>query len=110
MTGKSEFSLLEQDSDDPSIFISGPANSLAAITAKALKHGYGGMAALSGIPGTLGGAFKMNAGAMGKCLSDFVVDFTTVDLRTGECFIQNKNDLVWEYRHSGLSDTRILVQ
>ncbi len=37
-----------------------------------LDHGYGGLEALAGIPGSLGGAISMNAGACGCEIADFV--------------------------------------
>lgn len=110
LTGEADFAILKQDPDNPDHFICGSANSLGRIAIKALAAGYGGLSPLSGIPGTLGGAFKMNAGAMGKCLADFVVDFTVMDLQTGQCCTLKKKELLWEYRNSGLPDSQILLE
>lgn len=49
---------------------------LAALTAAA---GFGGLEFLAGIPGTVGGALAMNAGAAGSELWDFVESIETVD-------------------------------
>ena len=51
----------------------GAACSLLSVIRFAAEHSLGGASALCGIPGTLGGALAMNAGAMGKSLSDFLV-------------------------------------
>ena len=53
-----------------------PCARLATITAAA---GFGGLEFLAGIPGTVGGALAMNAGAAGSELWDFVESIETVD-------------------------------
>ncbi len=45
---------------------------LGTLTQKALECGLGGLASLTGIPGTVGGAVYMNAGAFGSQISDTV--------------------------------------
>ena len=64
--------------------------SLAAIARKACDASLGGMEPQSGIPGTLGGALSMNAGAYGGEMKDITEQVTvlrpdgTVDVLTGE--------------------------
>ena len=65
----------------------------------AADRGLGGLAALSGIPGTLGGALAMNAGAHGKQLSQLVRCVKILDLITGEIktdfnLYETKNDII----------------
>ena len=55
--------------------------SLMELARAAAKQGVSGFEFLSGIPGTIGGAVRMNAGAHGKCLQDVLVSLTVV---TGE--------------------------
>ncbi|MBI2100161.1 MAG: UDP-N-acetylmuramate dehydrogenase [Candidatus Vogelbacteria bacterium] len=43
---------------------------LSRLIASSVKHGLAGLEALSGIPGTVGGAVVGNAGAYGQCISD----------------------------------------
>ena len=45
---------------------------LGRLVARTAQRGWGGLAALSGIPGTLGGALAMNAGALGREMADAV--------------------------------------
>lgn len=49
------------------------------LAAAAAKAGIGGLAFLIGIPGTIGGALRMNAGAYGTEMGDVVVSVTTLD-------------------------------
>ena len=58
----------------------GGACSLAEIVRFALGHALGGASGLSGIPGTLGGALAMNAGARGVCVADFVREVRMISL------------------------------
>lgn len=71
--------------------------------------GYGGTAPLSGIPGTLGGALFMNAGANGVSISDFLIDMELLDLRTGEVRTASKAEFPWEYRRSGLGGEEMIL-
>ena len=74
-----------------------------------LREGQGGIERLSGIPGTLGGALFMNAGAYGHEISDHLQSVTvlTRDSRVVEL---PKADCGFGYRQaSGLRDTVILA-
>jgi D-alanine-D-alanine ligase len=74
---------------------------LAELARTAAEAGFGGLAAFAGIPGTLGGALRMNAGAHGHCIGELVESLTGV--RTdGRSWQAAKNDLVWNYRQSSI--------
>ncbi len=47
---------------------------LDLLTAWSVEEGLDGLAELSGIPGTVGGAVRMNAGAFGRTISDFLTE------------------------------------
>lgn len=53
--------------------------SMAAVAKMALNSGLTGMECLSGIPGTIGGAVTMNAGAYGGEIKDILVEVTVID-------------------------------
>lgn len=55
---------------------------LASIAAAARETGLAGMEFAAGIPGTLGGAILMNAGAYGRCMADICVTSEFYDLET----------------------------
>ena len=61
----------------------------------------GGMEFLSGIPGTVGGALRMNAGANGSETSDVLIEATGID-RDGTRHIFGNADMKFVYRSSGI--------
>ena len=64
----------------------------------ALDKGLSGLEELSGIPGTLGGALTMNAGAFGTEIGDYVTEITV--LHGGIVQKIPKSDLWFSYRDS----------
>ncbi|NES67811.1 MAG: FAD-binding protein, partial [Okeania sp. SIO2D1] len=52
----------------------GAGESLPRIAWKAARMGWQGLEWVVGIPGTVGGAVVMNAGAQGKCIADILVN------------------------------------
>ncbi|MBO4304045.1 MAG: D-alanine--D-alanine ligase [Lentisphaeria bacterium] len=101
LPGKGEFSRLEiVEKDGKSCLVScGGANTLRSLLTFALKEGYGGASGLSGIPGTLGGAVAMNAGANGVSVSDFLVSVTVLPLCPGgEITTMPREEISFAYR------------
>lgn len=66
-----------------------------------------GLEEMSGIPGTLGGAIYMNAGAYGGEMKDVVERVTY--LSNGEIKICEKDQLDFSYRHSKFSGTEDII-
>ena len=75
---------------------------LSRIAAKALEHGLTGFEFAAGIPGTLGGAVVMNAGAYGGEMKD-VLEEVTVLSRERECIILSRDELDLGYRTSAVA-------
>ena len=63
---------------------------------------------LSGIPGTLGGSIKMNAGCYGKEMSDIVIKIKIIDRLNGPSLMSVK-DLNLKYRESNLPNESVIV-
>jgi UDP-N-acetylmuramate dehydrogenase len=63
---------------------------------------------LSGIPGTVGGSIKMNAGCYGREMSDIISKIKIIDRKNGFSEITIKN-LNMNYRKSSLPDDSIIV-
>ncbi|MGG2065700.1 UDP-N-acetylmuramate dehydrogenase [Bacillus sp. S14(2024)] len=74
----------------------------------ALKNHLTGLEFACGIPGTVGGAVYMNAGAYGGEVSH-VIESVLVLTRDGEILNLNQNDLELEYRSSAISRKGYLV-
>lgn len=72
------------------------------------NKGFGGLSALSGIPGTLGGALRMNAGAHGVCIGSFVTEICGFNSR-GVPWSASKSHLTWSYRNSSVPDDIIIT-
>lgn len=67
-----------------------------------------GLEFLSGIPGTIGGAVKMNAGAYGSETKDWLV-YADIVTRKGERLRLTPNQLDLGYRHSNIDDDAVVV-
>lgn len=73
-----------------------------------LKNAIMGFEELSGIPGTIGGAVRMNAGAHGKEFKDIVTTVTCMDY-DGNIHQFENEDMHFEYRRSMLKDKPYIV-
>jgi len=70
--------------------------------------GIGGLEFLSGVPGTLGGAVRMNAGAYGCEMADCMIDCRVMD-RSGKIRTLKRDALGYRYRSSDLGDDQIII-
>lgn len=85
------------------------AGALNANVAKAARdHGLAGLEFLSGIPGTIGGGLRMNAGAYGSEFADVVRTVRAVD-GNGRVRQFQVDELDYGYRHCGLSEDWIFL-
>jgi UDP-N-acetylmuramate dehydrogenase len=74
----------------------------------AATAGLGGFAFYSGIPGGIGGALRMNAGAHGTETCQRMVELTAID-RKGERHVLTNADMDYAYRHSSASKDLIFT-
>ncbi|MGE4278972.1 MAG: UDP-N-acetylmuramate dehydrogenase [Magnetospirillum sp.] len=77
-----------------------------ALTAQ--EHGLAGLEFLSGVPGTIGGALRMNAGAFGAEMKDVTLSATAID-RDGTTQLLTLADLDMSYRHCGSPEDYIFL-
>ncbi len=77
---------------------------LAKLAVKAKNEGLSGLEFAHGIPGTLGGAICMNAGAYGGEMKDVILSARYIDGESGEIFEKEISELNLTYRHSFFSD------
>ncbi len=76
----------------------GAGASCAKVGKYCLKQGLGDVSFLAGIPGTIGGALAMNAGAFGQEIWPFVAQVTTIDVK-GQLHTRTPKDYEIGYRH-----------
>lgn len=77
----------------------GAATPLGRFARTALKQGYAGIHKLAGIPGTLGGAIYMNAGAYGQEIGTHCTQVITLDVE-GYTHEYSNEDCAFGYRRS----------
>lgn len=81
---------------------------LSQIAARALQEGLGGFEFAAGIPGTLGGAVMMNAGAYGGEMKQVLEEVTVLD-EHGEVLVLQAEDLHMGYRTSIVREKNYVV-
>ena len=81
---------------------------LGKIVKETIKRNLTGMESMIGVPGTLGGALIMNAGAFGGEISN-CLDIIKVMLMNGETKIYQKDDIDFSYRNSTFPKDEILL-
>ena len=86
----------------------GSGLSLMQLCNFALENSLSGLEFAFGIPGTVGGAAFMNAGAYGGEMKDVLVSCSHVDMR-GMCGVLAGEELDLSYRHSAYEDNGFIV-
>jgi len=90
------------------LFSCGGAATCSALAEYARRQGYGGAEFMFGIPGTIGGGVKGNAGAWGKNMAGIVTRVWVMDRRLRQqC--RSRTAVRFSYRHSGISDDEIIT-
>ncbi|HEU0135308.1 MAG TPA: UDP-N-acetylmuramate dehydrogenase [Allosphingosinicella sp.] len=79
------------------------------VASKARDSDIAGLEFLRGIPGTAGGAVRMNAGAYGREVADILVEATLV-LRDGRVETWPAERLGYTYRHSEVPEGAVVVE
>ena len=93
---------------DGAVMTAGAGSPIGGIISDCCKAGLGGMEGLVGIPGTVGGAIKMNAGYKSN-ISDHLEKVLVMN-EQGELRWLGKGDLVFGYRTSSFAETDVLLQ
>lgn len=80
----------------------------AQVAKRAARAGIAGLEFYRGVPGTIGGALRMNAGAYGGETKDVLVKATAYS-RSGARVEFSNEDMQFGYRHCGLSEDYIFT-
>ncbi|MCA8996600.1 MAG: UDP-N-acetylmuramate dehydrogenase [Planctomycetaceae bacterium] len=85
----------------------GGAALLSSVVSEGVKAGLAGLETLVGIPGTIGGAIKGNAGSRHGEIGEFVSSVDVMTLR-GERFTRSGDELTFGYRFSSVNELLVL--
>jgi len=81
-----------------------------AVARAAADAGIAGLEFLRGVPGTIGGALKMNAGCYGREVKDVFVEATAIDAKGNKIKLSSA-EMVFEYRKArGATDDLVFVE
>ena len=110
---KIDFNKLEiEKKEETAIVTVGAGVRLGELAQKLLKEEIAGLEFASGIPGTIGGAVRMNAGAYGTEMKDIVLETKVLSLEDYEknnIIILTNSEQQFSYRHSIFMNKRYIV-
>ncbi len=81
---------------------------LGRMVKEAIKHNLTGLESLVGVPGTLGGALMMNAGAWGSEISNYLKSVKVIKT-SGEIKKLHPEDIDFKYRHSSFKSSEFIL-
>jgi UDP-N-acetylmuramate dehydrogenase len=85
----------------------GTGAAVSALISQAARHGLAGLETLVGIPGSVGGALRCNAGDRSGDISQFVRSVEVLD-SNGDVQVRERDELRFEYHWSNLDDPVVL--
>jgi UDP-N-acetylmuramate dehydrogenase len=86
----------------------GAATLDARVAKTASQAGIAGLEFYAGVPGTIGGALRMNAGCYGAETRDVLAEVIAID-RRGRRVVLSNSDMKYNYRHSGVSSDLVFT-
>ena len=84
--------------------LAGGSASLPVLARRSAAAGVAGLEFYVGIPGSVGGAVRMNAGGHGRETRDVLIDVDLLDLHDGQRSTRDAGAFDFGYRHSNLAD------
>ena len=99
---------IEEKEDSQVIITVGSGMLLGKLAFILLNESIEGFEFASGIPGTIGGAVRMNAGAYGKEFKDIVIETTALD-KNGQVVKFNNKEQQFEYRSSIFKNKEYII-
>ncbi len=87
----------------------GAALLLPVLARRVADAGWSGLSWAVGVPGSVGGAVRMNAGGHGSDMASCLVRYTWVDLRSGEGGTDGVARLDYAYRSSSVTPTQLVL-
>ena len=113
--GELPWVILQLERQNPEVRIEGNfvqvdcAADLGRTVTTCAKADLGGMEGLIGVPGTIGGALRMNAGAYGTQIGTFVREVRVYRAATGQIETLRGSEINFEYRHTSFAPDDIML-
>jgi UDP-N-acetylmuramate dehydrogenase len=113
--GELPWVILQLAKPDPEIVIEGAlahvdaAADLGRTVTYCAKHDLGGMEGLIGVPGTVGGALRMNAGAYGMQIGSYVREVKLYRAAARKLEILRGAQISFEYRHTSFAPDDMML-
>ena len=113
--GELPWVILQLAKPDPEIVIEGTlahvdaAADLGRTVTYCAKHDLGGMEGLIGVPGTVGGALRMNAGAYGMQIGSYVREVKLYRAAARKLEILRGAQISFEYRHTSFAPDDMML-
>lgn len=98
------------EAEEGEVVRAGGALPLPRLARRASEVGRGGLEWCVGVPGSVGGAVRQNAGCFGSEVVDVLIEAEVVDLRHGGREIRPASSLDLSYRHSNLVAEEVVVE
>ena len=115
MDGELPFVVLQLAQPCPDVVIEGnvatvdAAADLGRTVTLCAKNNLGGMEGLIGVPGTVGGALRMNAGAYGTQIGSYVREARVYRADSRKLETLNGNEISFEYRHTSFAPDDMML-
>jgi UDP-N-acetylmuramate dehydrogenase len=116
MDGELPFVVLHLPTSQPGMRVEGneafvdASADLGGMVTFCAKRDLGGMEGLIGVPGSVGGALRMNAGAYGTQIGPHVREVELYREATGEIEILRGSDIRFDYRHTSFAPGDIMLR
>jgi UDP-N-acetylmuramate dehydrogenase len=94
---------------DGTVVVAGGAASLPVVARRTVRAGLTGFEWAVGVPGSIGGAVRMNAGGHGSDMAAWLVEVREVDLATGDETTVDAAGLDLGYRRSSVAPHQVVV-
>lgn len=107
--GSKAFSFV-RPGERPASLVTGAATSLPVVANWAARRGLSGVEFMIAIPGSVGGAVRMNAGAHDGATADHLVTVKVLDLGAAEIGERKASELELSYRHSNLTENDVIIE
>jgi UDP-N-acetylmuramate dehydrogenase len=113
--GELPWVILQLAKPDPEVVLDGAfahvdaAADLGRTVTYCAKHDLGGMEGLIGVPGTVGGALRMNAGAYGMQIGSYVREVKLYRAAERKIEILKGHQISFEYRHTSFAPDDMML-